>query len=495
MAGYNTGTKGRMKTTNKSGHAAYKMDDKTKLVTMALTTMLNEKKFYGDNTSDLIQLAESLCKDGHGEFVAKLAVWARKVGNLRSVSHALVAVVGRNCSGQVSDDGESFARKAAREISLVRGDDGTEIVAAYLHMYGKPLSHAVMRGIRDALAVSKPFSIAKYQSSNKEVKLRDTLRLTHPAAVYGAEIAMGKCISGDLAVPKSWETELSARGNCADVWNELIAENRVGYMALLRNLRNIIKANADVDAVLDKLTNREAVRKSRQLPFRFYSAYVELLRAGINSTKVSRALDMALMLSCGNVDKLPGKTAVLIDVSGSMGGKVSAKSIVDCRDIAALLGAMATHISDDAAVFEFSNTGKIVPMTGLSILSDVGMISQPSGGTNMAAGFDALMDTSFDADRIIVLSDNEVNLRGYSWYSRNEYDNKQTIQAKLNEYRRKVGHDVWCHAIDLQGYGTQQFIGDRVNIIAGWSEQILRFISLAERGFGGIVAEIDALEL
>lgn len=492
MATYNGSTKGRMRTTNKSGHAAYKLGDKEKLVTMALTTMLGEPKFYGDNTDELVQLAERLCKSGHGEFVAKLAVWARTTGNLRSVSHALIAITGRHCSGQTSDDGESFVRKAARDIALVRGDDGTEIVSTYLHLYGKPISHAILRGVRDALSLAKPYAIAKYQSASREVKLRDVLRLTHPVpAREDTDDAMGECIHGELAVPKSWETELSARGNTAEVWNELISEGKVGYMAQLRNLRNIIQSGADVEPVLANISDREAVRKSRQLPFRFHSAYVELRKAGLASTRVTRAIDAALMASCANIERLPGKTAVLIDVSGSMSSTVSRKSIVVCRDIAAALGAIATHISDDAAVFWFANGSGIVPMTGLSILSDMNAVPQPRGGTDMAAGFDALMASSFDADRIIVLSDNEVNSRSLWWRG----DNQQIIQTKLTEYRKKVGHDVWCHAIDLQGYGTSQFIGEKTNIMAGWSEQVLRFVSLAERGFGGIVADVEAMEL
>lgn len=109
----------------------------------------------------------------------------------------------------------------------------------------------------------------------------------------------------------------------------------------------------------------------------------------------------------------------------------------------------------------------------------------------MEAGFNRLLRSGFDADRVIVLSDNEVN-GSWGWW---RHDNKKVIQSKMDEYRKKVGHDVWCHAIDLQGYGTSQFIGKHTNIMAGWSESILRFISMAEQGFGGIVSDIDALTL
>lgn len=492
MATYNTTTKHAMRTTNRSGHEAYRLDDKTKLVTMALTTMLGEPKYYGDNTDELIQLAEKLCKSGQGEFVAKLAVWARTKGNLRSVSHALIAVCGHWCSGQVNTYGESFVRKAARVIASMRGDDGTEMIATSIALYGKPLSHALTRGIRDALEAETPFQVAKYQSQNRSVKLRDTLRITHPNAMREDTVeAMGKVIDGTLPMPKSWETELSARGNTAEVWNELIAENKVGIFALVRNLRNIIKSGANIDPVLDKLYDRQLIAKSRMLPFRFWEAYRELSGAGLATSKVNRALDAALVNSCRNADPLPGKTAVLIDRSGSMSAQVSRKSKATCIDIAAVLGAMVTHISDDAAVFWFSNDAGVIPMSGMSVISDVQMVPVASGGTDMAAGFDRLMQASFDADRVIVLSDNEVN--GIGWWR--SCKGSEVIQRKMDEYRRKVGHDVWCHAIDLQGLGTSQFAGPKTNIMAGWSSEVIKYIALTEAGVGSIADAVESIQL
>jgi len=481
MASFNTVSKGRMKTTNKSGHAAYKLDDKTLLVTMALTTMLGEKKFYGDNTADIRRLAERLCRDGEGEFVAKLAVWARTKGNLRSVSHMLIAIVAHECSGQ------PFVRPSSRVIASRRGDDGTEMLAAYKAMYGNGWPHAMQRGIRDALEGMSPCSIAKYQSKGRDMKMRDTLRITHPKPSDTAlSEAMGKCVAGELPMPKGWETELSERGNTKEVWDELLSERKVGIFAATRNLRNMVRAGADVSPVIEMLENEETIRNSRMLPFRFYSAYSELDNAGLLTTRMSRALDRAMCASCENVDGLRGRTAVLIDVSGSMSSRVSANSMVSCVNIAAVLGAMVAHVADDAYVCAFDNHAKVVPMGGTSVLSDVRMVPYASGGTNMKAGFDLLSKSGFDADRVVVLSDNEVN---HGWGT----DNRKTIQSCLEAYRKKVGHDVWCHAIDLQGYGTSQFIGHKVNVMAGWSDAVLDFIGKAERGFDTIVSEIDSI--
>ena len=487
MARLNQSTRGLNKTRNISGHAAYVMDDKTKLATMALTTLFAEDKYYGDTSVQLLELAARLCEQGEGAFVAKLAVWARTKGNLRTVSHVLAAVVAHECSG------EPFVRPMVRTIASQRGDDGTEMLAAHLALYGTKVRwpHALQRGVRDALEQMGAYQIAKYQSAHHEVKLRDTLRICHPVPrdAEAAE-AMDACVARTLAVPKGWESVLSERGNTAEVWNEPIAEGRLGYMAALRNLRNIIASGADVAPVLGMLGNPSAVRRSRQLPFRFYSAWRELKAANLLSTRVTRTLDQALVYSCANVDPLPGRTAVLVDTSGSMGFCLSGRSKVVCRDTAAVLAALLAHISDDTWACRFDTSASPLAFTGTSVLADIEAVPAAGGSTDMAAGFDCLMESGFDADRVVVLSDNEVNGRSWMTY---DYGYK-AIQSKLDQYRAKVGHDVWCHAIDLQGYGTQQFIGAKVNIMGGWSEQVLRFVAQAEQGFGGLVDEIEAVE-
>lgn len=482
MASHNTTTRGAMRTTNRSGHAAYRLDDRVKLVIMALTTMLGEPKYYGDNTDELVRLAETIAK-ADPWFVARLAGWCRTVANLRSVSHMLVCVVAHAFKAPNGTNETGPARAAARWVASTRGDDGTEMLATYLSLYGKPIPNSLRKGIRDSESRMSPFSVAKYQSSSKSVKMRDNLRITHPKPCSDElSEAFGACVDGSLAVPKGWETELSARGNTKEVWEELISENRLGYMALLRNLRSIVRSGADMTPVLARISDPEAVRRSRVMPFRFYTAYREL---GGASTAVTRALDKALIASCDNVDRLPGRTAVLVDTSGSMGWQVSSRSVATCRDIAAVMAALCTYISDDAWACAFDTRSRQLMFTGLSPIADINMVPSSGGGTDMAEGFRCLIKSGFDADRIVVLSDNEVN-RGR---------NKETMQHWLEEYRRQMGHDVWCHAVDLQGYGTAQFVGHHVNVMAGWSENVLRFISLVERGSSSLIGEIERFDL
>src|SRR5699024_8232060 len=138
------------------------------------------------------------------------------------------------------------------------------------------------------------YQIAKYNGGCKDLKFRDVLRITHPnPKSKEVEELFRKILDDTLETPYTWETELSARGSTKEVWDELIASGRVGYMALLRNLRNIIKSGANITPVLAVLSDPVQVKKSKQFPFRFFSAYRILEKEGLMTDEIHRALESA----------------------------------------------------------------------------------------------------------------------------------------------------------------------------------------------------------
>lgn len=470
MAKFNSAA--TIKTTNHSGHAAYSMADKPKLVAMVLTSFFNESKFYGDNSKELQNLIPRVIEKD-AAFVSNLAVFARREFNMRSVSHVLTAYLANH------EKGKQFVRKTVKGVSL-RGDDITEIMAFYLSTFGKPVPNSLKKGIADVLVTLDEYSLAKYKGEKNAVKMRDLLCLCRPTPKNDTQSAIWKrCLEGTLQTPVTWETQLSANGNNAKTWEKLIDSGKVGYMALLRNLRNIIQANpSNVDKVLEIIRDPERVKKSRQLPFRFLSAYKSV--SGIASSKVFDALEDAADASLQNLPKLPGKTVIAVDVSGSMSDLVSAKSDVHCYEIAALLGLMFAKNSADTVFYTFNNNIKKVAVSSrVNILAATQQFGC-GGGTNMNLPFREMIDDHIIADRIIILSDNECNC---GW--------NRPVQVIADEYRKKSGNDLWVHAVDLQGYGTQQFYGRKTNIIAGWSEKILDFIQLSEQGDGNLVSKIQ----
>ncbi|MBQ6153357.1 MAG: TROVE domain-containing protein [Ruminococcus sp.] len=493
MAKFNQ--KNTNKTINRDGWVAYKMEDKEHLVTAVLTSMFGEPKYYGSTDNDIVKLSTTIAQ-GDPEFLTKLACYARNVGNMRSVSHVLACVIAHEAS--------KYTRAVIRNI-IVRPDDITEIMACYLSLYGKPFPNALKREIAVQIQQFDEYKLAKYNGRHQSMKFRDVLRITHPVPKdKETEALFRKVLDDTLETPYTWETELSEKGNTKEVWDELIASGKVGYMALLRNLRNIIQSGADVTPVLKTLSDPDRVRKSRQLPFRFFSAYRMLEREGLMTPAIHRALESALTVSVENMETIPGRTLIAIDVSGSMGYYISKKSTVMCSEVASLLGAIASRICEDATVCYFDcemtwsclpeKKGYLIKHYGKydSILEICRQTSFSGGGTQMDLPMKFALEEDNTArikpfDRVIYFSDNVCNSSSYGLM--------RTVQSAVDKYRNTYNPNFWVHGVDMQGYGTQQFCGKNFNLIAGWSETVLPFINLAEKGIGSLVRTIEEYEV
>ena len=467
-------------TVNREGLPAYAMPDRARLVTQVLTSFFNEQKFYGDNSAEMAQTIRRVIHED-ADFVSRLAVFARREFNMRSVSHVLTAYLAHE------PEGKPFARRTVDGIVL-RGDDVTELMAFYLSTFGKPIPNALRKGVCDAFARFDEYTLAKYKGKGKAVSMRDIVMLCHPAPKDEDQAALWRRVLEDrLKTPVTWETQLSAKGNNRETWEDLIDGGKVGYMALLRNLRNIIQAQPhNINKVWKTIAHRDAVKKSKQLPFRFLSAYKEI--SAIAGSKALDALETAARIAAGNLPTLPGTTVIAVDTSGSMSSPLSRKSSVRCCEVGMMLGLIATRICEDSLFYTFDDRIEKFPLTRhTAILETCMRYASAGGGTRMSLPFEVMIRDGIRADRIIIISDNECNR--YRWG-----DNKAFVQNYADEYRRQSGIDLWVHAIDLMGYGTQQFAGSRTNIIAGWSEKVLNFILLAEQGAGTLEETIARYE-
>lgn len=472
------------KTTNKCGYTAYKMADKEKLTTQCLCSFFRENKYYGDTSNELIQTAENILNN-EPKFVANLARYVRKEMHLRSVSHALTALIAHNINSK------EYIKEVVADV-VERPDDITEILACYINMFGKPIPNGLKKALGSSIGKFNEYQISKYNGGNKQVKFRDVLRITHPTPQNDKQNELfNKIINDTLPTAERWETELSANGNTKEVWEKLIEENKLGYMAMLRNLRNIINVQPNnINKVYDKLSNKEEVLKSKQLPFRFFSAYREIQNLPNYSSKILDVLETAIEYSVENLPKLQGKTIIAIDTSGSMNDNISLKSTIRCCDIARLIGVLATKICDDYIVYTFNTElSKITFSSKNGIIETAMNIPVNGGGTNLTLPLKEIIDNKIKADRMIMISDNEINssyINGSFWHC-----SDKTCQSLADIYRNTINKDFWVHAIDLQGYGTQQFIGNKTNIIAGWSEKVLEFVNLAEEGIDTQVKRIE----
>lgn len=227
-----------------------------------------------------------------------------------------------------------------------------------------------------------------------------------------------------------------------------------------------------------------------------------MLRESGAPNEILAALEYAMDASVANAEAIPGRTLIAVDVSGSMTWNISENGNMRASDVALVLAAMLRRISGEAVLVTFDTTLRepALPIEA-GILRTVSSIPVNGGGTNLALPLQWALKENEKArsqafnrfrmsmplpehnvrfDRMIMLSDNEINF-GY----------QRTVQHLADEYRNTVNPNFWIHAIDMMGYGTQQFIGPRTNIIAGWNETILSFIMQAERGMGGMVETIQ----
>ena len=479
MSKFNTATENSMKTVNHEGNAAYKMADKAALMTMVLTSFFNEQKFYGDNSESLANILKNVIKDDP-QFVSNLAIFARREFNMRSVPHVITGYLAN------TSEGKPFVKETVKKIVL-RGDDATEILSFYLNTFGKPIPNSLRKALRDIFPTFDAYTLAKYKGEGKSVKMRDILCLCRPTPTSEEQSKLWKdLLEGKIAPAYTWETELSAKGNTKETWEELIDSGKVGYMALLRNLRNIVDAEpSNIQKVLDKIADPEAVRKSKQLPFRFLSAYRNIPENKWDGLNARSALERAAEISVENLPRIPGKTVIAIDASWSMSCTLSKNSDVTCHDISVLLGIIASKICEKSIVWTFNNSlNNFTENSSGNILHAAMHGSHPYGGTNMYLPFEEILRDRIVADRIIILSDNECN------YHFGDFYGSRTVQTLADECRNELNPNFWVHAVDLQGYGTQQFIGNKTNIIAGWSEKVFEFITLAEQGTDSLIKRI-----
>jgi len=211
------------------------------------------------------------------------------------------------------------------------------------------------------------------------------------------------------------------------------------------------------------------------LPFRIYSAYKSI--QDIASPEMIDAFEIAIKHSINNMDIFKGKTAIFADISGSMNQTISNESEVTCSEIACLLISLSDYICEEALSFTLDTSLHVASMSQHNgIIANANLLNRPGGGANLTLGLKHLIANNIKVDRILLLSDNEIN---------QEYEHTKfaitTCERFLTEYKKKINPDVWFHGIDLQGYGRQQFKGPNINIMAGWSDKVLDFIHTAEK--------------
>ncbi len=365
------------------GAPAKQLEPKAALRRSVLSCMLWENEFYeeGQPIADRIVEAAALVDR---DTVAALAVEARNVHGLRHAPLMLLLDLIRRGGPGVADTIADTIRRA---------DEITELVALYWRDGKRPLSKQMKLGMAKAFGKFSEYQLAKYDRDGP-VRLRDVLFLTHAKPKDAEQAALFMRVAGrSLKTPDTWEVALSAGEDKKATFERLLRERKLGYMALLRNLRNMVEAGCDMDLVTDAIIARRGA--DLVFPFR----YVAAARA---VPQLEPVIDQALCESIASAPRLAGRTIVLVDVSGSMDWPLASRSDLTRMDAAA---ALASVIHGDLRLFTFSQGVVEVPARRGMAGVDAVIGSQAHLGTRLGAAVKKV--NRLPHDRLIVISDEQ----------------------------------------------------------------------------------------
>ena len=417
------------------GAPAIKLNAEQSLRRSVLSCLLWEDEFYEDGLAIADRIAV-LAAEVAPSVVADLAVEARERFNLRHAPLMLLCALARTGSG-TSLVSETIARV------IQRADELSEFLSLYWRHGRKPLSKQMKKGLAAAFGKFDAYQLAKYDRDGP-VKLRDVLFLVHAKPKDEAQAALWKQVAErSLPAPDTWEVALSGGADKKASFERLLAERKLGYLALLRNLRNMDQAGVDEALVKEAILARRGAE--RVLPFR----YVAAARA---APRFEPWLDQALAETVLEGPVFEGRTLVLVDVSGSMDWKLSAKSDLTRMDAAATL---ASIVPGDVRVFTFSQeVVEVPPRRGMAGVDAV-IRSQAHGGTLLGAAIKRI--NGVPHDRLIVITDEQ---------SADKVPDPKAVKAymvNVASARNGVGYEGrWTH-------------------IDGFSEAVLGFMREHER--------------
>lgn len=496
------------------GAPGFARDEQGELFLLAVNNMVGEDRHHEQaeaRDSRFMDLVRAVAV-ADPDWMARFLPWLRAEANMRSAS----LVAGLEAARAMVAAGIPGGRQIVAAV-LQRADEPGEAIAYWFAHYGTALPKPVKRGIADAvMRLGTEFNYVKWGQEGAGVSFDRILNLTHPgdrasgqAAKFKGEwqrdlfgYVVKRRYQDELRVPESLGTlnrraalmalpvderravledpELLARAGItwealagwlqgpmdAAAWEAIIPS--MGYMALLRNLRNFDEAGvSDTVAakVGERLADPDQVAKARQFPFRFYAAF-----KNTGSIRWDWALERALRASLSNVPALKGRTLVCVDQSPSMfpGYHCSTPNTSDISlaDQATLFGSAVALRAEAATLIGYGGSNYEVPFRpGDAILTTMGRF-HVEDYTDTAA---AVAEHYAGHDRVVIVTDEQTAS------SRTGRTVDQVVPKDVAVYTWNVGGYARGHAPSGRG---------RRHAFGGLTDAAFRLIPLLERGRG-----------
>jgi len=420
---------------NSVGTQVPQINAERQLKRITLAAMLWEKQFYLDGKSHA-ELVRELVAKVAPQKVETLALEARTKFKLRHVPLLLARELARHGKLQAN----------ALTSVIQRPDEMSEFLSLYWQDGKSAVSNQVKKGLAACFNKFNEYQLAKWNKNSAAIKLRDVMFLSHPKPQTAEQAELFKRVAADtLTTPDTWETQLSAGADKCETFTRLISEKKLGALAFLRNLRNMRDSGVNTDLIRSYASS---VDVSKVLPFRYVAAARIV-------PEFEDMLESMMFRSLATHDKIPGKTVLVIDVSGSMfGAKISSKSDLDRFDAAAALAMLCREVCEEVEIYSFSeNAVRVAPRRGFALREAISK-SQQHGGTRLGRTMQTI-NANGSYDRCIVFTDEQS-------YDRPEAPRGKGYVVNVASYENGVNHNAWTE-------------------VNGFSEAVVDYIQALER--------------
>lgn len=420
---------------NSVGTQVPQINPERQLKRITLAAMLWEKQFYLDGKSHAELVKELVAKVAPSK-VEALAQEARTKFKLRHVPLLLARELARHGKLQAN----------ALTSVIQRPDEMSEFLSLYWQDGKTAVSNQVKKGLAACFNKFNEYQLAKWNKNSAAIKLRDVMFLSHPKPQTAEQAELFKRVASDtLTTPDTWETQLSAGADKCETFTRLMTEKKLGALAFLRNLRNMRDSGVNTDLIR---SYARSVDVSKVLPFRYVAAARIV-------PEFEDMLESMMFRSLETHDKIPGKTVLVIDVSGSMfGSPISSKSDLDRFDAAAALAMLCREVCEEVEIYSFSNNAvRVAPRRGFALREAISN-SQHHGGTQLGTAMRTI-NANGSYDRCIVFTDEQS-------YDRPDAPRGKGYVVNVASYENGVNHNAWTE-------------------VNGFSEAVVDYIQALER--------------
>lgn len=415
------------------GAPARTVDALAQLERSVMSCLLWEDTFYEEG-QEIGKRIIDLCAQVSVSDLAKVAIQAKEDMRLRHVPLLIAREMTRR------KEGRALAGEVLPRV-ITRPDDIQEFLAIYWKdNKEEPLAKQLKIHLGNAFRKFDEYQLQKYNGGKRAVKLRDAIRITRPKPADDNQKELWrKLVKGELATPDTWEVEISASKDKNTSWTRLLTENKLGGLAMLRNIRNMREAGVDDNLIKSGI---DGLLAGRLLPINF-------IMAAQHNPQFERNIEKKFLECFASKESIGKSTIILVDVSGSMDDRLSGRSELRRLDVACVLAMIGAELFSDLRIFTFSNNLVEIPARHGFGLRDAVLNSQPHGGTNLGQAVRALPK----AERLIVITDEQ---------SHDPVPDIKGYMINVASNKNGVGYGQWLH-------------------IDGWSDKVLDYILKYEK--------------